>query len=162
MSSSSRKRRRRTSRRPLRGPAAGLAAGLAAAALAACGEDTGPFTATDVTKPQYILRGDEICAEGERELRKAATRIGRAPGDSEVERVVRDTVIPVIAERIDRLRALEPPAGDEQEVDRIFDAAEQALERVEADPALAEQADQVFGGTSRLANAYGFDSCAGA
>jgi hypothetical protein len=135
---------------------------LVATLLAACGEDQGPFTATGVTKPQYLARGDVICSKGERELDRAAARIGRAPSGAELERVVRRTVVPVIRGRIERLRALEPPAGDEAEVAEIYATAEAALRRIEAKPRLAERADQVFGRTSRLAREYGFRDCAGA
>lgn len=134
---------------------------LAATGLAACGEDQGPFTVTGVTKPQYIADGDEICAEAERELRAASARVGRAPTDAVVERVAREAVIPVVERRIERLRSLEPPPGDEAEVDAIYDAAQDALDRLEANPALARSADQVFGKASRLAADYGFEDCAG-
>jgi hypothetical protein len=139
-----------------------IATAAAGAALAACGEDTGPFTVTGVTKPQYVARGDEICAEGERELRQAGVKVSRAPSAAELERVVQRTVLPVVDERIERLRAMEPPPGDEAEVAAIYDAAEQSLERIEARPALAERPDQVFSRTSRLAREYGFEDCAGA
>ena len=138
-----------------------IAAALAAAALAGCGEDQGPFTVTGVTKPQYLADGDQICAEAERELRDASACIGRAPTDAEVERVARDAVIPVVEQRIERLRALEPPPGDEAEVDAIYDAAQEALDRLKANPSLARSADQVFGRASRLAADYGFEDCAG-
>ena len=151
--------RRRREGRPALGALGGAA--LAAAVLAGCGEDQGPFTVTGVTKPQYIAEGDQICAEAEHDLRDASARIGRAPTDAEVERVARVAVVPVIERRIDRLRALEPPPGDEAEVDAIYDAAQDALDRLEANPALARSADQVFGRASRLAADYGFEDCAG-
>jgi hypothetical protein len=129
--------------------------------LAACGEDMGPFTVTGVTKPQYVAEGDAICADAQRELDRAAARIGSAPSAAEVEPVVEKTVVPVVRERIERLRALEPPPGDEAEVAAIYDAAEASLRRIEARPALAERADQVFARTSRLAREYGFRNCSG-
>ena len=121
----------------------------------------GPFTVTGVTKPQYIAEGDAICAEGERELDRAAVQIARARSDAELARVVEQTVVPVVQERIDRLRALEPPPGDEAEVAAIYDAGEATIERVEARPELAENPEQVLGQTSRLARQYGFRDCAG-
>ena len=54
-----------------------------------------------------------------------------------------------------------PPPGDEPEVDAIYDAAQDALDRLEANPSLARSADQVFGRASRLAADYGFEDCAG-
>ena len=155
----------RPERRPggwLRPVAEGLtAAALGGAALAGCGEDQGPFTVTGVTKPQYLAEGDEICAQAERDLRDAAARVGRAASDGEVERLAREAVIPVVERRIARLRALEPPPGDEEEVDAILDAADEALDRLRADPLLAERADQLFGQAGRLAADYGFEDCAG-
>ena len=138
-----------------------IATAAAGFALAACGEDTGPFTVTGVTKPQYIAEGDAICAEAERDLRRAGAKLGRAPSAAELDRVVDRTVVPVVRQRIARLRALEPPPGDEAEVAAIYDAAEEGLARIEARPALAERPDQVFSRTSRLAREYGFEECAG-
>ncbi len=140
---------------------------LLATGAAACGEDDdSPFTVTGVTKPRYIADGDQICRDAEKELRAAAREIGSSARGSdasldEVERTARETVIPVVRERIADLRQLEPPPGDEQEVEEIYQAADEALARIEADPALADRADQVFRDASRLASAYGFQDCAG-
>jgi hypothetical protein len=78
-----------------------------------------------------------------------------------VARAAEESVIPIVRDRIADLRALEPPPGDEEEVDRIYDAADEALARIEEDPQLAERADEVFREASRLASEYGFQDCAG-
>lgn len=132
----------------------------------ACGEDESPFTVTGVTKPRYVAQGDEICRDAERKLRATARDVarevrGQEPGGEAITRVTEESVIPVVEERIADLRALTPPPGDEQEVDRIYDAADEALHRIEADPELAERADKVFAEAARLASAYGFQDCAG-
>lgn len=138
-----------------------------AAALAGCGEEGSRAPApAQVTKPQYIAAGDEICAEGDRELAREGKRTLRQlgsedPAGGEVERFAEETVIPVTEMRIADLRALEPPAGDEQQVAEIFDAAERSLDEIRDDPSLIEKAEQVFEPASRLAAAYGFMDCAG-
>ncbi len=119
-----------------------------------------------MTKPRYIADGDQICRDAEKELRGAAREIGQRargsdPSLDEVERAAEETVIPVIRQRIEDLRGLRPPPGDEEEVDEIYDAADEALARIEANPALAERGDEVFRDASRLASAYGFQDCAG-
>lgn len=140
-----------------------LIAGLAPACGG--GDDESPFTQTGVTKPRYIADADAICREAERRLRSAsrglAGRLERGEASARaVEQVARETVIPVVERRIEDLRALEPPPGDEREIDRIYEAAERALERIRRDPRLAERADRVFARASELAAAYGFQDCA--
>jgi hypothetical protein len=119
-----------------------------------------------VTKPRYVAEGDQICRDAERSLREAARELAREaegpdPSGDEIARTAEERVIPIVRERIEDLRALEPPPGDEEEVDEIYDAAEAALARIEEDPELAESADEVFKEASRLASAYGFQDCAG-
>lgn len=137
---------------------------MAGLPLGCGGDDESPFTATGVTKPRYIADGDQICRDAERRLREAARELARTargdPTGNAVERAAEETVIPIIRDRIEDLRELEPPPGDGEEVDEIYDAAEDALARIEARPALAERGDEVFREASRLASAYGFQDCA--
>jgi hypothetical protein len=134
---------------------------------AACGEeDESPFTETGVTKPRYVSDGDQICRDAERRLRVVGREVaqdarGGDPAADDVARAAEESVVPIVRDRIADLRALEPPPGDEEEVDRIYDAADEALARIEEDPQLAERADEVFREASRLASEYGFQDCAG-
>jgi hypothetical protein len=133
---------------------------------AACGDDESPFTATGVTKPQYVSDGDQICREAERSLDAVSRELARDarggdPASDDVARAAEEEVIPIVRDRIADLRALEPPPGDEEEVDRIYDAAEDALAEIEERPERAEQADEVFREASRLASEYGFQDCTG-
>lgn len=133
-----------------------------AIAIAGCGDDEGssPLAQPTLSKPGYIAAGDEICAEGDRELKREGRKLARA-GSAELRAGVEDEIIPLLEARIADLRALEPPAGDEEEVAKIYDAAERSLERVRQEPELVERAEEVFAPASRLAARYGFSDCAG-
>ena len=138
-----------------------IAAALIAVAVAGCGdEQSSPLAQSGVSKPSYIAAGDVICAEGDRELTREGRKIARG-GGAELGRSVEETIVPLLEMRIADLRALEPPAGDEQQVVEIYDAAERSLERIRQDPDLVERAEEVFAPASRLAARYGFSDCAG-
>jgi hypothetical protein len=134
-----------------------------------CGpeDDEGVAISVDgVAKPHYIADGDEICAEGNRELSAARKELAQRlrhssePAGAVLERAAEEDIVPIVENRIEELRALEPPPGDERRVARIYDAAERALDRIESQPRLAERADRVFARASRLASEYGFRECA--
>ena len=131
-------------------------------AIGGCGEDeeASPLAQPAVSKPRYIAAGDQICAEGDRELRREGKDLARA-GTAELTAAVEDEIIPLLETRIADLRALEPPPGDEEEVAEIYDAAERSLDRIRQDPELVERAEEVFEPASRLASRYGFSDCAG-
>ena len=139
-----------------------IAAALVAVAIAGCGDDAqpSPLAQSGVSKPSYIAAGDEICAKGDRELTREGRRIARG-GAAELRRSVEETIVPVLEMRVADLRALEPPAGDEEQVAEIYDAAERSLERIRQDPEQVERAEEVFEPASRLAASYGFSDCAG-
>lgn len=147
-----------------------LALGLSSCAVAAaCANDDDEgvaISADGVAKPHYIAEGDEICADGNQALTAARRRLARElragsePPGAVLERAASKDIIPIVQARIDKLRALEAPAGDSARVDEIYDAAQRALDRIEAKPRLAERADVVFARASRLAGEYGFRECA--
>jgi hypothetical protein len=149
---------------------------LASALIAAgCGgDDDGDTTTTTTgvtgttgnaeapTKQEFIKQADEICTEGSQELTTALSEeLGtEQPSDEEIEQFVSDSVVPVLREQFAELRALTPPEGDEEEVDRVFTAAEDAVDELEEDPGLVVESGS-FEEADRLARNYGFKTCGG-
>ncbi|MGH2957911.1 MAG: hypothetical protein ACRDL6_13070 [Solirubrobacterales bacterium] len=89
-------------------------------------------------------------------------RPGRRPSDAEIEQFVAGTAVPNLREQLEELRALTPPRGDEQRVAAIFDAAERAVDGLEADPqAFADDAAvrRLFAPARAAGRRYGMREC---
>ena len=123
---------------------AGVLPALFLLALAGCGGgDDGGSVTTDAdvlvpSKRDYIVQADTICGQSEQGVQTDAEvtlglsaddfkvapsgeivfKAGRRPSDAEIRAFGTDVVIPRLREQIADLRALTPPTGDEQEVDR--------------------------------------------
>ncbi len=124
-------------------------------------------TSPPLTKAQLIKQGDRICEESE--LRRNAgfqkyIKEGEEgkplPGKAEQEQLVVDIALPEFERQAEELSELTPPAGDEEQIDAIITAMEEAVERVEDDPAsVLEGAEKQFGEAEKLGREYGFDEC---
>lgn len=107
------------------------AAVLIASSGSACGGDD-----DGLSKSEYLRRGNAICAK--------------------INPTVPD--LPNIKNQLAQLRDLPAPEGDEEDVERIFDAADEALRRAEEDPqSLAE--GNPFERSIALAKDYGLTNC---
>ncbi len=146
--------------RALRAGALALLA-LAGAVPVACGGDGDDPVTTDAdalvpSKRDYIVSADTICSRSQDALQQEAElqfkidsndftvtpsgeivfKPGRRPSAAEVERFGRETAIPSLRMQVADLRALTPPTGDAAELAAIYDSADAAIDRLEADPSL--------------------------
>ena len=115
-----------------------------------------------LTKQEYIARGDQICAAGSFKIGNAARlQFPNGVNSSEIRSFTQQTVIPVFEDQVSQLRALPPPSGDTQTVNAIYDALQNSIDRLKADPGLFADpnARGIFDEASRLARAYGFTQC---
>jgi hypothetical protein len=71
------------------------------------------------------------------------------------------TVIPSIQQQVDAIDDLPAPAGDEQKVQAIVNAAGSALDKVKQDPSLitAQGQSDPFAQADKLTNSYGLTQC---
>ena len=130
--------------------------------LVACGggEDS-------ISKDEYLKRADAICDEGNKELEEASkgafadVKEGEAPTKDQIEKYARETVIPMVRQQVDDLRDLPPPEGGKSEVDEIYDAIDEALDRVEKDPSLLGSSADLFEKADELSKKYGYEVCTG-
>jgi hypothetical protein len=147
-------------------------AALAALALviAGCGDsdDSTTDSTASLTKAEFVKQGNAICAAGNKELDEGFGEFAeennlsqkKEPTQEQFEEVAEDVLIPGISNQIDKLRALGTPEGDEGEVDQILTGAEEALEEIEDDPALASEEDNgPFGDVNKEAREYGLTTC---
>jgi hypothetical protein len=151
-----------------------------AAALVAggCGDDdddaaTSPTTTAETettgaaaTREQWIATADEVCANADQEIERAAEEAGLNANSSpeEIQTFVETTVVPIQQSIIDTLGGLAPPEGEEEQVDAILTEVQTALDAVSSDPELLadpEAADAAFDEADALARDYGLQECGG-
>jgi hypothetical protein len=141
---------------------AALAAGVALVA-AGCGDEE-ESTATGASgapssRAEFIAEADAICRRYLNELDRAAAEAFRGRTSAkEIERYISDEFAPATEDELAEIRALTPPAGDEEEVDAILDAAENAVDAVGDNPSLFSTGSP-FAKANRLASEYGLRVC---
>jgi hypothetical protein len=149
-----------------------IAVAVAAAAAAGCGGDEGIPTG-DVSKRQYIAQADQICAAGDRAINRAGRehfgpggtlglQEGEEPSRQQIASFVEETVIPNIQGQLDDLRELEAPEADAEQIEEIYETAQDSLDALGEDPSAAAGEDgNPFAQANRLARAYGMKDCGG-
>ena len=140
-----------------------IAAGLLACGTllaAGCGGDDEGIPSGDVSKAEYISRADAICAKGDAEISAAAEqRFGdKPPSNDQVSAFIEDTVVPNIQGQLDRLRELEAPEADLDQVEQIYDTAQENLDVLaEAPEDFVDE--EPFAEANKLARGYGLRQC---
>jgi hypothetical protein len=147
---------------------------LAVALLVAAGcddddDDSGSTTTTSsLTKSEYIREANRICKKQDAKIERASQQFfadapkDQEPPPQEVAQFGKKTVFPAIQDEIDRIEALGAPEGDEEEVQKMLDAAKSGLAKLEAHPNQLEKGGiaSSFEEFQKLASAYGLDECA--
>jgi hypothetical protein len=135
---------------------------VAALGLAACGG--GEQKA--ISKDEYLKRAQEVCKKGNADLQKASDsafpnlKPGEKPTDDQIALFVRKTVVPEIRKQVKALRDLPPPKDSKDKVDKIYDALDQGLDKMNDDPKLLLSGTNVFSKADELGKKYGLSVCA--
>jgi hypothetical protein len=134
-----------------------LATGLVAAGCGDDDDDDGDGGEA-LTKEEYLAQGNQICAQGNAELRQSEDFNFNDP--AAVGAFVTDTLVPNIQGQIDQLRE-GIPEGDEETVNGILDDTEAKLDELEADPASLQEDADPFAEINMRLDEYGLTTCAG-
>lgn len=146
-----------------------LFAALAAFAMlvAGCGSggDSSESTSS-LTKAEFVKQGNAICAKGNKEIQEGfeefEQEVGsqKQPTKAQLTEAIETIVLPAVRQQVEGVKDLGAPSGEEAKVEAITDAAEEALEKGEEDPAslTTEKADP-FAKANELANEYGLVKC---
>lgn len=134
--------------------------------LAACGGG-GDETTEALSKSEFIAQGDEICANGDKEVEAQAEEFAEendidteAPTQEQQEEVVAAVFVPSLQTQADELSQLGAPEGEEAEVEAIVASLEKATEELEGDPSLLfEASGNPLEEPSELAAKFGFENC---
>jgi hypothetical protein len=137
------------------------AIGMATATLAVSG--CGGSSEPELTKAQFVEQANKICREGENRRAQrvnelAEERANNKPAAASRDEVVFD-ILAIYEDTTGQLSELGKPAGEEEKVDAIIEAMEEAAERVHADPRSALTGDLPFRKANKLAEDYGLTSC---
>ena len=133
---------------------------VAALPAAGCGgsDDDAP------TKAEFITQADAVCKKAHDKFEKdfnAAFAGNPQPSQAQLNEFALSTLVPGVQGEIDDISALEPPSGDEAEVNAIIDAVQGGVDKIKADPeVLSPQVKfDPLGKNHRLAKAYGMKEC---
>lgn len=145
-----------------------MAAIVVALVAAGCGGGGGSGTTTtgSISKATFIKKIDAVCQEGTERMQRAILvflkqhKDVKRPNKSQSERLVGSAIVPSVEKEIAAMKALEPPAGDEDRFNAIVGALEEGLETAKDNPeAVVGSSEAVFGIFGRLAGEYGAESC---
>jgi hypothetical protein len=150
-------------------------------ALAGCGSSSGSTESTEtaetaettettssLTKAAFVKKGNAICAKSEEEVAAGVEKLAKENNALEkkplsakqMEAVAGEVLVPTVRKQLNEIRALGIPSGDEQEVEAIFAAVEEGIEKTEEDPsAFAEGGSGPFVKANKLAREYGLTVC---
>lgn len=134
------------------------------------GGDRGGAEAADVSsaKERFLKRGNSLCRETSRGLLdelEAHIVENRERFDAEQKAflvAIDEVLLARLEDQIRKIRGLEVPQGDEDEVEAFLRRLEQSIEEVRATDALVEGEQPFygeFGPAGRLARAYGLRDC---
>jgi hypothetical protein len=114
----------------------------------------------EVTKSQFIKRGNSICVETENEeLGRASLYSKKHPNFQRADLILPALVLPLKKE-LKELESLGIPDGDEKTVEAIFQALQEGIKDAEAHPGDAlNPTKNPFARANKLATAYGVKDC---
>lgn len=143
---------------------AALALGIVVAGCGSSDSDDSS-SAQALTKAEFVKRGNALCRKAEAKknvkLLAALKELGNdVSKQSNQEKLVVEIALPPVAQMTKEFSELVPPAGDEEEIEKIVSAYEASVKQVEADPGSAIIGTvEPFLQPDRDAVAYGMQAC---
>jgi hypothetical protein len=127
---------------------------------------------SSLSKAEFVKKGNAICAKGEKEVEEGVEKFGkennlsekRPPSAKQVGQLVEKVLLPTVRRQLDEIRALGIPSGDEKEVEAIFAAVEEGIEKTEEDPSVFTEeglgpSSGPFAKANKLSREYGLTVC---
>jgi len=149
---------------------AGSVALLAALLVVGCGSGSQDASTTKTTKAQWARQAFAICRRLGHEQQRRHYAFERAhgmslgePGQREQEQINTDFVMPYVERKVDELRALPVPEGEQGKIEQILKSMEEGIRVSRAHPdwlAAPTEAHPIpFAKTIELTAAYGIWDC---
>lgn len=145
-------------------------AAFAAIAMIVAGCGGGGDSTTDsssLTKAEFLKQGNAVCAKGNKEIEEGFEEFeqenglqNKQPTKAQLTEAIETVVLPAVRDQVEGIEALGAPSGEEAKVEAITDAAGEAVEEGEEDPAsLSSEKADPFAEANELANEYGLVKC---
>jgi hypothetical protein len=138
---------------------AALAILLFATGLIACSGDE------PIAKEDYVVEVNQICREANEDAVTAAGEtLPENPDDDDVRNYWNETARPSIEDRVEEIREVEVPEGDQDLIDRWISALEEGTEATQeqVDAGGTDQGGpDLYAEANRIAEQYGLTECAG-
>jgi hypothetical protein len=136
-------------------PALAVAAALVAAGCGGGGSDS---STSSLTKTEWIAKADSICQQSNQAINQAAHQQfgNQRPTAPEVQQFVTQTVLPETQGQVDKLKALEAPSGDEDQVNKILGEVQADLDKSKSTGVVD---NSTFADANALAKQYGLKVC---
>jgi len=120
-----------------------------------------PNDEATIVKADFIQAANEACEERAQQMRIKLRRIYKhAKGESLNEGkklLVDEAIVPGFEHELADLSALEPPPGDEDEVEGVIDTIQEMVDRTKED--FAEGRNYPYRKTENASAAYGLPAC---
>ncbi len=142
---------------------------LAAVVVAGCGSSSSTTTTTTaaISKAEFVVKGNAICAAGEKAQEARFEAFGKSHGLKNMEptkaqktELVETVFVPNVQHQINAVKALGAPSGEEQQVEEALETSQQALEKAEANPELFFAKQSPFREAGQQLHAVGLTKCA--
>ncbi len=145
-----------------------MAALIVGVCVAGCGSSSSTTeTTAAISKAEFVAKGNAVCVKGEKaqeaEVNAFVKKHGlenKKPTKAQEVELVETVFAPNIQSQIDGVKALGAPSGEEQQVSSALELAQQALEKVEANPELAFGKQNPFAAAGKELHALGLKKCA--
>jgi hypothetical protein len=141
---------------------------LAGLIVAGCGSSssssstaagTTATTATGLTKAQFLVKANAICAVGNKATDAAFKGLTKNTPHAQSAVMVTTAFVPAVQTQITAIKALGAPAGDEATVNKMLVLAQQDLDKIKKDPNSALGNKDVFHNFAVIAHPYGLVKC---
>ena len=114
-----------------------------------------------LAKADFLARGNAICETTLNRADEAAdrnfTEKGKVPTSQQMDGFTKDATN-AVQDQVHQLRKLKPPKFDKDQVSKILDEGQKAVDQVKDTPA-ALQSQKPFARYSQVARDYGLDMC---
>lgn len=139
--------------------------------IAGCGGGSSqPVSTTTITKEQWVHKAFAICKRLGHQQQRQHYAFERAhgmslgePGQRELEKLNTVFVMPFVERKIDALRALSAPEGEQAKIEQILKSMEEGIRVSKAHPewlaAPTQAHPEPFTKTAELTAAYGIWDC---
>jgi hypothetical protein len=132
-------------------------AGLAAAivlTLLGCSDSTAD------PKAGFIKSATEVCDRSADDIEVASAQLTPQSTEEQVALFLTERLVPLYRQRLDALRKLAPPAGDETTISAILDDQGVVVDAIERDPStFTKLTDDPFAAVDARWDAYGLTPC---